>query len=153
MKPKGQLMTSDISIFRLNLLRAGYFLLTVGLGLTIWPEILDFGHMPELMRGVVISMLGAIAVVALLGLRYPLQTLPLLFFEITWKGIWLIRIALPLWLSHGFDAASTAMASAVLMVVIFPFVVPWDYVIRNYVLKAGDPWWSRSGARNPRHLA
>jgi hypothetical protein len=146
-------MTSDISIFRLNLLRAGYLLLTVGLGLTIWPEILDLSHMPELMRGVVISMLGAIAVVALLGLRYPLQMLPLLFFEMTWKAIWLIRIALPLWLSHGLDAASTAMASAVLMVVIFPFVVPWDYTIRNYVMKAGDPWWPRSGVRDAGHAA
>jgi len=146
-------MTIDISIFRLNLLRVGYLLLIVGLGLTIWPEILDLSRMPDLMRGVVISMLGAIAVVALLGLRYPLQTLPLLFFEMIWKAIWLARVALPLWLVHGFDAASTAMASAVLMVVLFPFVVPWDYVIRNYVMRAGDPWWPRTTSSDAGHAA
>ena len=147
-------MIDGVSVFRLNLLRAGYLLLIVGLGLTIWPEILDLHHMPELMRGVVISMLGAIAVVALLGLRYPLQTLPLLLFEMAWKTIWLIRVGLPLWYGHRFDADSAALANAVLMVVIFPFVVPWDYVIRNYVVKAGDPWRTRSTSRStPRPAA
>jgi hypothetical protein len=142
-------MDSDISVLRLNLLRAGYLLLVIGLGLTIWPEILDLEHMPELMRGVVISMLGAIAVVALFGLRYPLQTLPLLLFEMTWKVIWLVRIGLPLWYWHRFDAASASLASAVLMVVIFPFVVPWRYVIQNYVMRPAEPWRSSACARAP----
>lgn len=146
-------MTTDISILRLDLLRTGYLLLVIGLGLTIWPEILDVGHLPELQRGVVISMLGAIAVVALLGLRYPLQTLPLLLFEMTWKAIWLIRVALPSWWGDHFDAASQAMASAVLMVVVFPFVVPWDYIVRNYVRKTGDPWWPMATTRASRRGA
>jgi hypothetical protein len=28
------------------------------------------------------------------------------------------------------------------MVVVFPFIVPWDFVVRNYITKAGDPWRS-----------
>ncbi len=67
-------MDSQISVLRLNLLRVGYLLLVVGIGLTICPEILDLAHVPELMRGVVISMLGAIAVVALFLLRYPCRS-------------------------------------------------------------------------------
>jgi hypothetical protein len=34
------------------------------------------------MRGVVASMLTAVSLVAVLGLRYPLAMLPLLFFEV-----------------------------------------------------------------------
>jgi hypothetical protein len=129
-----------ISVSRLNLLRAGYALLAVGLGLTIWPEILDTTRMPELQRGVVVSLLGAIGLVALLGLRHPLRMLPLLFVEMTWKTIWLIRIGAPLWLTHRFDAANASVASAVAMVAIFPFLVPWDHVWRAYVARPGEPW-------------
>jgi len=52
-------MMTDVSTFRLYLLRAGYLLLVVGLGSTIWPAILDNTTTWELQRGVVVSMLGA----------------------------------------------------------------------------------------------
>ena len=69
----GSMMTG-VSTFRLYLLRAGYLLLVVGLGSTIWPAILDNTTTWELQRGVVVSMLGAMSVLAVLGIRYPLQT-------------------------------------------------------------------------------
>lgn len=131
---------TEISVFRLYLLRAAYLLLSVGLGLTIWPTILDPGHSWALPNGIVASMLGAIGLVALLGLRYPLQMLPLLFFEIAWKAIWLLRVALPLWFAHRIDAATAETVKACLMVAIFPAILPWDHVFRTYVTKAGEPW-------------
>lgn len=70
------------------------------------------------------------------------------FFEMAWKAIWLIRTSLPIWFSHDFDAASSARASTVLMAIIFPFVVPWDYVTYHYCIRAGAPWWPRSGVHD-----
>ena len=63
----------EVSTFRLYLLRATYLLIVVGLGFTIWPGIL---HPPKdlaLMPGVVRSLLGAVSLLAILGIRYPLK--------------------------------------------------------------------------------
>ncbi|MDE2112423.1 MAG: hypothetical protein KGJ79_14865 [Alphaproteobacteria bacterium] len=132
------------SPMRLNLLRAGYLLLVVGLGLTVWPSILDMGKSWELMHGVVVAMLGAMSLLAVLGLRYPLQMLPLLFFEVAWKAIWLLRVALPLWTSHRLDAGASETAFECSLAVVFLVVIPWPYVFENYIRKGGDPWRVRT---------
>ena len=36
---------------------------------------------------------------AFLGLRYPLSMLPVLFFELAWKLIWMLAYGLPQWSS------------------------------------------------------
>jgi hypothetical protein len=129
-----------ISTFRLNLLRAGYLLLVIGLGLTIWPGVLNPARSWALMHGVVVAMLAALSLLAVLGLRYPLQMLPLLFFEVTWKAIWLARVALPLWFAHRMDADTAETAYECALAVILLAIVPWSYVFETYVKKAGDPW-------------
>jgi hypothetical protein len=131
---------TDVSLWRLYALRATYLLIAVGLGLTIWPDILHHDKPWELMEGVVNSMLGAMAVLALLGLRYPLQMLPLLMFELVWKSIWLLVVALPAWSAGQMDAGISATAFACLMGVIFPIVIPWRYVAATYLTKRGDRW-------------
>jgi len=75
---------AEVSLVRLYVLRATYLLMVVGLGATIMPEIL--GHTLTA-RGVIPSLLGALWTLAFLGLRYPLQMLPLLMFEFAWKAI------------------------------------------------------------------
>jgi hypothetical protein len=128
-----------ISTLRLHLLRAGYLLIAAGLGLTIWPEILH--HQPwALMRGVVVCMLGAMSLLALLGLRYPLRMLPLLFFELGWKTLWLLAVALPAWSANRLDAGTAETAFECLIAVLILAVIPWDYVVRNYITGAGDAW-------------
>src|SRR5262249_23253720 len=130
----------EISTFRLYLLRATYLLIIVGLGLDIWPEIIHHAEMP-LMRGVVHALLGAVSLLAILGLRYPLQMLPLLLFEVVWKSIWLIAFALPLWSAHHIDAGTRETIKACLMgIVIFPVAIPWPYVFAHYLKKSGDRW-------------
>ncbi len=131
---------NEISLFRLYLLRIAYLLLVVGLGSEIWPAILNSTKTWELMHGVVVCMLGALSLLALLGLRYPLQMLPLLFFELTWKAIWLLRVALPLWSARRMDADTTDTATQCLVAVVFLVLIPWDYVFANYVKKPGNPW-------------
>jgi hypothetical protein len=134
---------NEISLFRLNLLRVAYVVLVFGLGSIVWPSILDPATTWPLKSGVVVSMLGALSALALLGFRYPLQMLPILLFELAWKAIWLVRIGLPLWFAHRMDAATADTFSDVIPIVLFPLLIPWSYVLHHYVRKPGDPWMRR----------
>ncbi len=128
---------NELSKTRLNLLRAAYLVLVVGLGIFIWPTILDPAQALELKSGVVVSMLGAMSALALLGLRHPLAMLPILLFEIAWKTIWLVRMAAPLWLGDRLDAATTATIYECIPALLFIAIIPWGHVWRTYV--AGQP--------------
>ena len=131
---------NEVSLFRLYLLRALYLLIIVGLGIVVWPGVVHQEQPWELNEGVVACMLAAFSALSVLGLRYPLQMLPILLWELVWKSIWLIVVALPLWSAGQMDESTWATASACLMVVIVPFVIPWRFVFAHYVKKRGDRW-------------
>jgi hypothetical protein len=133
-------MQEDVSTFRLYLMRGLYLLITLGLGSMIWP--LMFHHKPwDVMHSVAMSLLAALSALMALGIRYPLRMLPLLLFEFLWKTIWLVAIGLPLWRANQLDPEAMETFKAVLMgVVICPLVIPWGFVLRNYVLKRGERW-------------
>src|SRR4051812_23064418 len=144
---------NQVSTFRLYVLRATYLLVFMGLATSYWPGIIWHGEL-SLSQGVVRSFLGAVSLLALLGIRYPLQMLPLMLFELTWKSIWLIAMAIPLWLAHQIDAGARESIKACLMgVILFPIVIPWPYVLANYVKRPGDRWarpaFRRSEAESP----
>jgi hypothetical protein len=132
---------SEVSTFRLYLLRAMYAYMFVGLAIFKWPEIL---HPPPGISNtgtVVGSVLGAISLLAVLGIRYPLTMLPLLFFELLWKVMWVVGWGVPLWLSQqlGLDAQET-LISTLMGVVLVPLVIPWGYVFQQYVKAPGNAW-------------
>ena len=132
---------TEVSVFRLNLMRVGYLVLFVGVGYTEWPALIHHEGWIYL-RGVASSLLGALTLLAALGIRYPLQMLPVFLFELGWKAIWLLAIALPLWLDHAMDPQTSHMVTVCLAaMIIMPLLIPWPYVFKNYVMKPGDRWW------------
>ena len=131
----------EVSIFRLYVLRATYLLIVVGVGLMIWPLLLDAPQAAEHFRGVTWSLLSTVAVLALLGLRYPLKMLPLLFFELVWKATWLVTIGIPLRSAGQLDGAfSETWFANVMGLVIFSLAIPWGFVIRTYIREPGERW-------------
>ncbi|MBI1682573.1 hypothetical protein [Caulobacter hibisci] len=132
--------SAELPAWRLNALRCAYLLLIVGLGIQVWPGIVLRHAGWELMEGVVQCMLGALSLLALLGLRHPLRMLPLLLFEMAWKAIWLAVVAAPKWASGQMDEGTLATTFACLLVVVFPLVVPWRHVVKTLVLDKGDRW-------------
>jgi hypothetical protein len=141
-----------LSLRRLYVLRFGYLVMGGGLAVTKWPSfVANHGSWP-LMQGVVESMLLAMSILALLGLRYPVKMLPILLFESLWKLTWLAVVALPQLIGDRMDAATTEMFASILWVVVILAVVPWGYVVRQYLSAPGDSWRSTSAATTDRRL-
>ncbi|GAA4863879.1 hypothetical protein [Luteimonas vadosa] len=133
-------MASEVSLLRLALLRAMYALIAIGLGLTLWPLIVTPPFTADA-KSVIRALLGALAVLAAVGIRHPLKMLPLLLFELLWKVIWVAASALPMWLDGGLDDyASETLFACLIGVVLVPLAIPWGYVYRHYVKAPGDPW-------------
>jgi len=137
------LTAREVSLFRLYTLRVFYLVMAVGLGVTIWPVVIHHTNELTATKGPQLALLAGLGAMAVLGLRYPLQMLPLLLFELVWKAIYLTAFALPLWLTHQITPGVAEDIKAVLMVIIFiPLIplIPWRYVFAQYVLKNGDRW-------------
>jgi len=130
----------SLPLWRLHVLRLGYLILGGGLVVYQWPLLFRHDKPWPLMTSVVTCMLVAMSALALLGLRYPLQLLPILLFEVTWKALWLGVVALPLWLDHQLDPAARELTGEVLWVVVIVPVIPWRYVYSNYLVRRGDRW-------------
>ena len=130
-------MEGEVSLARLYVLRAMYLLLVIGGAIVFLPQLI--GH--ELTaRGVIPSMLGGLWVLACFGVRYPLQMLPILLFELVWKTIWLIDYGLP---QRGAGVHTTQFAEdfkAIALGVILIPIIPWGYVFRHYLKMPGPRW-------------
>ena len=128
----------EVSLLRLYVLRAMYLLLVVGLGGLIVPDIASH---PTLDRGVIASLLGCIWLLAFIGLRHPLQMLPLLMFEFGWKSIWMIAYGLPQYSAGQLPPTFADDFFAIALgVILMPLVIPWPYVWRHYVKQPGARW-------------
>lgn len=131
----------EVSTFRLYVLRGTYLLIAVGLAQLVWPKLLSHSTEWALKFGDTVGLLSGVQVLAMLGLRYPLKMLPILFFELTWKSVWLLTIALPLWQAGQIDAATEESIFACgLGVVICLVAIPWPYVVHHYVRAPADRW-------------
>ena len=133
----GAVNEDEVSLARLYVLRAMYLVLVMGLGAMVVPEIL--GHEPA-SRGVIPSLLGAVWILAFLGLRYPLEMLPLLMFELAWKATWMIFYGLPQWLSGQRPPTFADDMFNIAFGAILLFVIPWGYVWRRFGARPGARW-------------
>lgn len=129
----------EVSPLRLNLLRACYLLMVVGLGITIWPGIIVGAAELPLTTGFLNAMLGGLCLVSILGLLSPLRLLPILIFEVTFKLIWSLSVALPLWLTGQFTPAAGDMLFACAFAIPFVFIIPWGYVWSN-IVRTAEAW-------------
>lgn len=128
----------EVSLAWLYVLRTMYLVLVIGGGIAFLPQLI--GHEPAA-RGVIPSMLAGMWVLACFGLRYPLQMLPILLFELVWKTIWLVDYGLPQWRAGvNTPVFKDDFKAIALGPLVFILVIPWGYVFRHYLKKPGARW-------------
>ena len=78
--------TPAVSRFRLYTLRVCYLILAAGLGAYVWPSVVSHTSDFALQHGIQTALLAGLGLTAALGLRYPVQMLPLLLFVTHLEG-------------------------------------------------------------------
>jgi hypothetical protein len=143
---------AEVSLLRLYVMRAFYLLVLVGVGWMALPTLVRPGAPLQPLAGVAFSFWGALALLAAVGLRYPLQMVPLLVIQLVYKSLWLLAVALPLWSAGAqFDAEMAGFTKAMAMGMgLDLIVIPWGYVFANYGRRPGDRWAVRRGAAGRR---
>jgi hypothetical protein len=125
-------------------LRLFYFLMLVFVATDAWSALLAHDGPWDPIRAVAVCVWATYPALALFGLIHPLRWLPLMFFTIGYKALWLGFVAWPLWRA-GMLSGSPAeeIAYAFIAVPVLAAVVPWGYAYRTYVR------WPRKDVARP----
>jgi hypothetical protein len=132
-----------VATWQINAMRFLFLLMALVMGSFVWQQLLFESADWDVMRGLAKSMLAALALMSLLGVRYPLQMLPLMLYEIAWKTIWIILIAGRAWMAGKWNADIEGLFFDCIGIIIAFFIVPWRYVWAHYMIQAMEPMRKR----------
>ena len=128
-----------VPLWQLNSLRFFFLLMACVMGGFVWKQILfDSADWPWT-KGLAKSMLAALALMSVLGVRYPLRMLPLMLYEIAWKTIWLVLIAGRAWMADKWTPDIEGLFYDCIGIIIAYFIVPWRYVWARYFAQPMEP--------------
>ncbi|MFM5925101.1 MAG: hypothetical protein ACKOPG_13040 [Novosphingobium sp.] len=128
-----------VATWQINAIRFIFLLMATIMGSIVWRQVLFESADWEWTRGLAKSMLAALALLSLLGVRYPLQMLPLMLYEIAWKTVWIVLIAGRAWLNGKWTPEIGSLFTDCIGIVIAYFVIPWRYVWARYVAQPMEP--------------
>ena len=117
------------------LLRVLYFLMFIGVAVPTWSTIINHQGEWDHVQAVAYCVWAAYPTLSLLGLIKPLRWLPLIFFTVFYKTVWLIIVAYPLWRANAlYGSPAAEMAHVFFWTPVVLLIVPWKYVFQNYVM-------------------
>ncbi len=99
-------------------------------------------------RGLGHSMLFTLAVLAIGGVLRPLAFLPVMIYEIAWKTVWLVVVALPPWLAGEKIPAIVDVKGSIIGICLIIVLIPWRYVWWRYVTLPLEPWRGKKQVSN-----
>jgi hypothetical protein len=129
----------EVSTFHRYALRLLFLLMALFLLGNVAPMMAE--PAPTHMTSVARALLTGLGVLALVGLRYPIQMLPLMLFELAWKALWLAFYGLPAWSAGNMDPAyASSFKETGIGIILAIIVIPWRYVFVHYVTQPSDSW-------------
>jgi hypothetical protein len=108
----------------------------MGLGMILFPDtiqsILRFPPQDPVMLGACGSIFLALGLISLMGLRSPLKFSPVLLLELVYKPIWLVAVALPLFLEGRFPFYVVTMSAIFITFIVGDLIaIPFSHLFRN----------------------
>jgi hypothetical protein len=80
-------------------------------------------------------MWATYSTISIIGIVRPLKMLPIVFFEIVYKVVWLTIVAYPLWAKNELIGSPAESMTRVFLWVVLPIVaMPWRYFFMTYIL-------------------
>ena len=129
-----------VALWRTWGLRLIFAAMVLVLGSNQWSQILAGTDDWPAWEGLGRSMLAMLALLALAGVFHPLKMLPLMLYEMGWKLVWLLAIALPAWVDGRVVPDIVNVTATCIAMVVLTILIPWRYVWRQYILNPAEPW-------------
>jgi hypothetical protein len=128
-----------VALWRINTMRFIFLLMALIMGSAVWQQVLTEWTTMDMNRGLAKSMLAALALMSLLGVRYPLQLLPLMLYEMAWKTVWIVFIAGRNWMAGTVTPQIEGLFWECIGIVVAYVVVPWPYIWARYFAQPMEP--------------
>ncbi|MEO0589329.1 MAG: hypothetical protein AAFZ11_02085 [Pseudomonadota bacterium] len=138
--PTPQSDLPHVAQWRILALRVVYLLIILGLSSFVWQQLLFEAAELATMTGVAKAMMAALVILCVFGLRYPLDLLPVLLFELLWKALWMLLIALPAAMYDRWTDSIERLFFECVGVVILLVLIPWKHVWARWFARASEPW-------------
>jgi hypothetical protein len=137
--PVPKVLRSDnaygLSPLRLWIMRVPYFFTGVLFSLTVWGTLLAHWGTFEPVEGVAYAFWGALSLLALLGLRFPVKMLPILLMQSAYKATWIAAVGYPLLARGELGPDGEELLQANMIGIIIDAVaIPWLYVVRTFLV-------------------
>ena len=128
-----------IATWRIHCIRLVFLLMAGFMGSSVWYRLLFESADIPVPQSLARAMLGALALLAVLGVRYPVQMLPLMIYETAWKTVWLVLIAFRAWLAGKWTQDIEALFFECIGIVLAYIFMPWRYIWARYVEQPMEP--------------
>jgi hypothetical protein len=77
--------------------------------------------------------LGCLSLLAILGILHPLKMIPLLLLQFTYKLIWSVMVAYPMWSAHQLPQHHELTNIMVKGIFVDLLIIPWPYVVQKFI--------------------
>ncbi len=123
----------DVSRLRSHFMRGLFALNFLSLFIDNWSQILFPSEQLDTLTGVTISFWAAFSLLNVIGIRFPIQMVPILLLQFLYKLAWIIGVYRPACQSNLVDDdIQSFLWVCVAGVGLNLLIIPWKYVYYNY---------------------
>lgn len=125
-----------VAKYKIYLLRLLFLLTFLFVGKASWTYLLTHEGPWDPLHAVAFCVWAAYSALSVLGLKHTLKMLPIVFFQIFYKVLWLMVVAYPLWIKNQLSGSpAEEMTYTFLWVALAIVALPWKYAFKKYILE------------------